>query len=159
MTINPEDYRPCVGIMLRNTSHRIFMGKRPGGLLPNPWQMPQGGIEPDEEAESAALRELREETGVSQVQMIAQTPGWFFYDLPPQVQSSLWNGQFLGQRQKWFLMDFLGADEQINILTETPEFETWQWVRLEDVLDRVVPFKKLVYKQVIEAFLPHFKRP
>ncbi len=156
MIVNPELYRPCVGVMLRNSANKVFMGKRCGGGLPNPWQMPQGGIETEEDPEAAALRELEEETGITQVRILDQTPGWFYYDLPVHMQPSFWDGAFVGQRQKWFLMDFLGENNHINIHTETPEFEAWQWVRIHDVLDRVVPFKKLVYDQVIAAFASHF---
>ncbi len=149
-------YRRNVGIMLANADNLVFMAQRldnPGPAL----QMPQGGIDPGESPQDAAFRELHEETGVSRdlVRLEAQTDDWIAYDLPPDLQPQIWGGKFRGQEQMWFLMRFLGRDAQIDIATAEPEFSTWQWMPLEEVAQRIVPFKRAVYDQVVAAFRPY----
>ena len=146
-------YRPCVGIMLLNKDNHIFSGHR----LDNnstAWQMPQGGIESGETPLRAALRELAEETSVlsSQIQILSETTGWITYDLPINLIPKLWQGRYRGQEQKWFLMRFLGDDSLINISTKTPEFNAWRWLSAIELIDRVVPFKRKAYEQVINIF-------
>ena len=122
-------YRSNVGIMMVNKSGYIFVGQRLDNNQ-NAWQMPQGGIDAGEDPETAAYRELLEETGVNQqnVRFLASSSRWLSYDLPEDLIPTLWNGKFRGQKQKWFLFKFLGKDGDINIATEHPEFSKWKWI-------------------------------
>ena len=119
--------------------------------------MPQGGIDKGETAEGAALRELEEETGVSPslVRVEAEHPDWISYDLPGHLIGKVWGGKYRGQSQKWFLLRFLGKDSDIDITRHDKEFARWRWSSADDVLTDIVPFKRNVYTQVIEAFRPH----
>lgn len=148
-------YRPCAGVVLVNDQGLVFAGQRLD--RPGAWQMPQGGIDKGETARDAALRELVEETGVSadKVEVLAEAGDWVFYDLPPELVGKVWKGKYGGQRQKWVLMRFLGQDSDVCIQTDHPEFDQWCWIRADDLLDSIVPFKRDVYRQVIEAFRDH----
>ena len=146
-------YRPCVGVMLVNRDGRVFAGQR----LDNPgpaWQMPQGGIDEGEDPRAAALRELAEETGIpaSAVEVVAEAAEWIPYDLPAELVPRMWKGRFRGQRQRWFLMRFLGDDRLIDIATADPEFRAWAWVDPGELVERIVPFKRATYAAVLEAF-------
>jgi putative (di)nucleoside polyphosphate hydrolase len=116
--------------------------------------MPQGGIDAGEDPETAAYRELLEETGVKKqdVRFVASSSQWLSYDLPEDLIPILWNGKFRGQKQKWFLFKFLGEDGDINIATEHPEFSKWKWISKENLLKEIVPFKKSVYENVLKEF-------
>ena len=155
MEIDPETlpYRPCVGVMLINPQGFIFAGQRIDSTSPA-WQMPQGGIDDGEKPRDAALRELMEETGISAdlVSFVAKTDDWVTYDLPPDLLGKVWGGKFRGQRQKWFLFRFLGRDDQVQIATDHPEFSTWQWIRADDMIAAIVPFKRTVYETVVATF-------
>ena len=146
-------YRSNVGMMVLNKSGGVFVAQRLKHYA-DAWQMPQGGIDPGEDAQEAALRELEEETGITRdkVTIIAQTQGWISYELPAELISKLWDGKFRGQKQKWFLMRFMGEDSDININTEEPEFSVWKWIAPSDLPDAIVPFKRDVYVAVLEAF-------
>lgn len=146
-------YRPCVGVVLVKPDGHIFAGQRRDNDSPA-WQMPQGGIDNDEKPRHAALRELWEETGVTAdlVEFIAKTQGWVTYDLPPEMLGKVWGGKYRGQRQKWFLFRYLGRDDQINIATEHPEFSRWRWIQADEMIASIVPFKRAVYQQVVQAF-------
>lgn len=151
-------YRPCVGIMLINRAGDVFTGQR----IDNPgpaWQMPQGGVDQGEDPQDAALRELGEETGLPPhlVQIIAQTDGWIPYDLPHDMVPNIWGGKYRGQEQKWFLMQFLGEDTDVNIETDHPEFSAWRWLPPSQLLDNIVPFKRGVYGAVLDAFAEQLK--
>ena len=153
-------YRPCVGIVLINNDHKVFMAQRLDGYRlgwPDSWQFPQGGIDDGEDPSIAALRELKEETGISTVEIIAEMPQWLYYDLPVNLASTAWNGKYKGQKQKWFLLKFLGNDSQINLAQDHAEFHTFEWVSINESLNRVVPFKMDVYKEVVNYFLNWFK--
>ncbi len=149
-------YRPCAGIMLMNSHGQVFVGKRIDSAL-DAWQMPQGGIDLGEDPEMAAIRELGEETGIAPhlVTVIARSAGELLYDLPAEMIGILWKGRYRGQSQTWFLMRFHGTDADINIATEHPEFERWQWVPHIQLVDLIVPFKKELYANVIAEFAAH----
>ncbi len=143
-------YRPCVGVMLANAEGHVFVGQRIDWPEPA-WQMPQGGVDPGEDPRAAALRELEEETGVpaSLVRVEAETAGWIPYDLPPEIVPRRWGGRFRGQEQKWFLMRFLGTDDQVRIDTAHPEFSEWRWLDPAELAAQIVPFKRAVYEAVL----------
>lgn len=148
-------YRPCVGVMLVNAEGRVFVGQRIDSKEGDAWQMPQGGIDDGEELHPAALRELEEETGVTAdlVTILAESREEYLYDLPDNLIGKLWGGRFRGQRQRWLLVRFNGADEQIRLDAHAhPEFLAWRWVEPEQLPDLIVPFKKRVYRQVVEEF-------
>ena len=150
---NNLPYRSNVGIMMVNEKGDVFVGQRLDNNQ-NAWQMPQGGIEAGEDPETAAYRELLEETGVKKqdVRFVASSSQWLSYDLPEDLIPILWNGKFRGQKQKWFLFKFLGEDRDINIATEHPEFSKWKWISKENLLKEIVPFKKSVYENVLKEF-------
>ena len=144
--------RPAAGVALFDPAGRVFVGRRIRGRS-DTWQMPQGGIDPGETPLEAARRELAEETGVTEVAVLGEAAGWFEYELPADtVDRPKWAARYRGQRQKWFAMRYLGLDEDIDLATDHPEFSDWRWVPLEDTVELVVPFKRAVYRQVIEAF-------
>ncbi|GAB4271857.1 MAG: RNA pyrophosphohydrolase [Pararhodobacter sp.] len=151
-------YRPNVGVMLINGDGLIFAAQRIDTEAPA-WQMPQGGIDDGENARSAALRELEEETGIppSLVKVIGETPTWLTYDLPHDIVPRIWKGRYRGQKQKWFLMRFLGRDDQIDIQRDHPEFSAWRWISADEMIDAIVPFKRDIYRQVVETFRQHLR--
>ena len=149
-------YRANVGVMVLNKSGDVFVAQRLEHYA-NAWQMPQGGIDPGEAPAEAALRELEEETGInsSKVVILSETQNWISYELPANLIPKIWNGQYRGQKQKWFLMRFLGEDTDIDIETEEPEFSAWKWIAPSALPDAIVPFKRNVYVAVLEAFQSH----
>ena len=149
-------YRPNVGVMLINSAGLVFVAQRLEHYS-EAWQMPQGGIDPGEDARVAALRELEEETGVpaQKVQILAETPGWIPYELPADLIPHLWGGKYRGQQQKWFLMRFLGENSDVNIDTDEPEFSDWKWIAPSELPEAIVPFKRNVYLSVLAAFKEH----
>ncbi|MEQ1790446.1 MAG: RNA pyrophosphohydrolase, partial [Rickettsiales bacterium] len=144
-------YRPCVGIMLLNDKNHVFVGKRID-TKSEAWQMPQGGIDDEEEPVAAAMREMLEETGTNKATIIAESSQWHDYDLPEHLVPLLWNGRFRGQRQKWFCLRFTGNDSDININTENPEFCEWQWTEMQNVPNLIVPFKQKLYQNIVSEF-------
>ena len=149
-------YRPCAGIMLLNRAGQVFVGQRIDNTM-EAWQMPQGGIDPGEDAETAARRELGEETGIApdRVELIAVAPGAFHYDLPDDLIGKVWGGRYRGQVQTWFLFRFTGADADVNIATSHPEFRAWRWAEPAAAVALAVPFKRALYQAVLAAFRDH----
>lgn len=143
-------YRACAGIMVLNADSQIFVGERID--TPGAWQMPQGGIDPGEDAEAAALRELEEEIGTRNVDVLAQSKDWLSYDLPDHLMGKVWGGRYRGQSQKWFVVRFLGRDDEINIDTAHPEFRLWKWTGAETLPSVIVPFKRELYEDVLREF-------
>ena len=138
-----------VGIVLLNDENKIFVGKR----IDNPkkfWQMPQGGVDKNEKLLKAAKRELQEETGIKSIKLIKELDGWLEYNLPKNLLGKIWKGKYKGQKQKWFIMKFLGNDKEINIKTKQPEFLDWKWIDVDEITDFVVDFKLDIYKKIKE---------
>ena len=152
-------YRPCVGVILVNRDGLVWIGRR----LPKwsedksafIWQMPQGGIDKDEEPRAAALRELEEETGVHSVEVVAESKEWLFYDLPDQLLGVALKGKYRGQTQKWFVMRFTGADNEVRIEARNghkQEFDAWRWAPLQELPGLIVPFKRGIYEALVDEF-------
>ncbi|MFN3614264.1 MAG: RNA pyrophosphohydrolase [Rubrimonas sp.] len=146
-------YRSCVGVMLIGPGARVFAGQR----IDNPgpaWQMPQGGVDEGEQPAVAALRELEEETGApaAKVRILRETADWLPYDLPRELASRLWGGRYRGQRQKWFALQFLGTDADIDIHRPNPEFSRWAWMPHVELIEKIVPFKRGIYARVFAEF-------
>jgi putative (di)nucleoside polyphosphate hydrolase len=155
-------YRPCVGVVVLNRHGLAFIGRRIDGPEhvdeTHQWQLPQGGVDPGEDTYAAALRELREETNISSVEKLGEIDRWLRYDIPPAIAGQAWQGRYRGQTQKWYLLRFVGADGEIDIANPAgghkPEFAAWRWEPLRNVPGLVVPFKRLVYEEVVAAFTP-----
>ncbi len=144
-------YRPCVGMMLINREGRVFVARRIDNVA-EAWQMPQGGIDADEDPRVAAMRELEEEIGTRNAEIVAESRGWLSYDLPEHLVGKLWGGKYRGQTQKWFALRFLGEDAEINIATKHPEFSHWKWVAPAELPGLIVPFKRDLYEAVLGEF-------
>jgi len=139
--------RKGVGVVLLNKNNQIFVAKR----IDNPkdfWQMPQGGIDKGENYLEAALRELKEETSIKSVEVIQEIQEEITYNLPDSLLGIIWKGKYKGQTQRWFIMRFLGNDNEINLKTKHPEFLEWKWVDIENITDKVVDFKLHVYEKI-----------
>ena len=137
--------------MLLNRAGHVFVGKRIDQTLEG-WQMPQGGIDEGESPREAVLRELEEEIGTRNAEILREHPDWLTYDLPPRLVGLSLRGRYRGQTQKWFAMRFLGHDSDIDLATPHPEFSHWKWTPIEDLLGLIVPFKRDTYVKVIAAF-------
>lgn len=153
MDVTSLPYRPCVGVMLINRAGLIFAAQRIDSSVAA-WQMPQGGIDPGENPGLAALRELQEETSIppSRVAPLAETRDWLAYDIPVAMVPTIWGGKYRGQKQRWFLMRYLGQDSQIDLQTAHPEFSDWRWLEADALLGSIVPFKHEIYAKVIAEF-------
>jgi len=138
-----------VGIALLNHENKIFVGKRIDNPA-NSWQMPQGGVDKNEDFLQAAKRELEEETSIRTVEVIKELNEWLTYDLPKNLLGKLWNGKYRGQKQKWFVMRFLGKPDEINVKTKNPEFFDWKWIELSKLPIIAVHFKIDIYKKIKE---------
>lgn len=154
-------YRPCVGAMLINAAGLVFVGRRLQGgdeaELDHSWQMPQGGVDPGEDLLAAAKRELHEETNVTSVELLAEAPDWYAYDIPRDVVGQRWKRKWRGQTQRWFAFRFTGPESEIDVLqpgggTFEAEFLAWRWVPMAELPGLIVPFKRPVYEKVVAAF-------
>jgi len=151
-------YRRGVGVMLVNPDSKVFVGARIDNT-DDAWQMPQGGIDQGEQPWASALRELEEETGIAPhlVERIADCPERLRYDLPEELRGKLWGGKWIGQDQDWFLARFLGRDSDIDIATEDAEFREWRWVTPAELPGMIVPFKRDLYRRLVELFAPYLE--
>ena len=137
-----------VGVIVLNNKNRVFVGKR----IDNPidkWQMPQGGVNYGEDLTTAMRRELKEETGIKNIKILTKIDGWSEYELPNYLLGKIWKGKYRGQKQKWFIVRFLGNDNEINLETGKPEFIDWQWLDIENLPGVIVEFKKKVYEELL----------
>jgi putative (di)nucleoside polyphosphate hydrolase len=150
-----DGYRRNVGIMLLNADGLAWVGRRLN--MPDAWQMPQGGIDPGEAPKDAALRELEEELGTAKAEFLCENSGWLTYDLPADLASTIWQGKWRGQTQRWFALRFTGTDSDIEIATKHPEFAAWRWAPRADLPALVVPFKRAVYEALLDEFEPKLR--
>lgn len=153
--MNDLPYRPCAGFMLVNRAGLVFVGQRIDPSAHGFWQMPQGGIDPGEDIQTAALRELEEETGIvaGLVEIIARTAKPLRYDLPPELLGKVWKGKYRGQEQHWLLGRFLGSESDIDLSAhQHAEFNEYRWVAPETLPDLIVPFKRAVYETLVAEF-------
>jgi len=145
-------YRKCVGMMILNTHKEILVGRRldhPSGY----WQMPQGGVDDNENPKEAVWREMLEEIGTNKAELIKISNQWINYDIPSETLKTLpWGDIYIGQTQKWFAFLFLGEDNDINVGTDNPEFSEWKWSNIDSIIDEIVPFKRNVYSIILEEF-------
>lgn len=144
-------YRKGVGVLLLNPADEVFVAQRIDTAA-EAWQMPQGGIDKGETPRDAALRELREETGIEAVEVLAESRAWLTYDLPYDLVPKVWKGRYRGQKQKWFALRFMGADSEIDIATRKPEFSAWRWAAPRELTELIVPFKRRLYVKVLAEF-------
>ena len=150
-------YRACAGFMLVNSERKVFVGERIDKKAIGFWQMPQGGIDEGEDTQTAALRELHEETGIGPdlVEIVAGASRPLRYELPPELVGNIWRGKYRGQEQNWYLGRFLGTDADIDLEAhDPPEFRAYRWVEPTQLPDLIVPFKRAVYEQLVEEFAP-----
>ena len=146
-------YRPAVGVMLINRERKVWVGQRIDSTL-EAWQMPQGGLDPGEDPLEGAYRELEEETGIGRdlIEIVTKAKEELTYDLPDDLVGKMWKGKWRGQRQTWYLARFLGEDDDVNIETPDPEFRAWKWADPAELPAMIVPFKKKLYEDLVEAF-------
>jgi len=147
-----DKYRRCVGMVILNNENKILVGRRldhPSGF----WQMPQGGIDKNENPEEAVWREMMEEIGTNKAKLIKESNQWINYDIPIETLKTLpWGHKYKGQRQKWFAFYFTGKESDINVGTENPEFSEWKWIEMDMIVNNAVPFKTKVYSIILEEF-------
>ncbi|MDP6572013.1 MAG: RNA pyrophosphohydrolase [Rhodospirillales bacterium] len=148
-------YRRCVGALLVNAGGQVFVGRR-RDTGEEAWQLPQGGIDGDETPERAVLRELAEEIGTAEAEIIAESSEWLSYDLPEEIAGRLWGGRYRGQEQKWFALRFTGRDADIDLGEGAEaEFSDWKWVPIDDLPAMIIPFKRPVYEKIVDEFRRH----
>jgi putative (di)nucleoside polyphosphate hydrolase len=148
MQIKNLPMRIGVGIVVINSKKQVFVAKRKDNPV-DKWQMPQGGVETGENLQSAMYRELLEETSISKIQILKELNYWLEYELPKNLVGIIWKGKYRGQRQKWFIVKYLGKDSEININTKNPEFIEWKWLDIKKLTSVIVDFKKKVYEKLV----------
>ena len=148
--INTLPYRLGVGLVIINDQSKIFTGRRLDST--KAWQMPQGGIDEGETPYQAGLREMMEEVGTNNVELLGEMQEWLNYEIPKKLAKRLWHGKYIGQTQKWLAFRFLGKDVEININTKHPEFSVWKWEKAEQLSKLAVPFKKDIYEKVLKEY-------
>jgi len=146
-------YRKGVGAVIINNHNEIFVGKRIDNNS-DAWQMPQGGIDNNENEDLAVFREINEETSISpdKLEIISKSNNYFYYNLPYNLQKKFWGGKYLGQKQRWYLLKFTGQNQDINVATDDPEFSDWKWVSRDNIIDSIVEFKREMYQQIFNEF-------
>ena len=149
MTNSILPLRIGVGAIVLNQHDKVLVGKRKDNPI-DKWQMPQGGVDKDEDLYSAMRRELYEETSITSFKLIREIERWLTYELPANLKGKIWKGKFRGQKQKWYILRFTGADKEINVKTKNPEFIDWKWIKIEELPQSIVDFKKKVYEDLVE---------
>ena len=145
MTNSILPLRIGVGAIVLNEYNRVLVGKRKDNPI-NKWQMPQGGVNKDEDLYSAMRRELYEETSITSFRLIREIDKWLTYELPENLKGKIWKGKFRGQKQKWYILRFTGDDKEINVKTKDPEFIDWKWIKIDELPQNIVDFKKRFMK-------------
>ena len=148
MTSKKLPLRLGVGAVVLNKKNQVFVGKRKDNPI-DKWQMPQGGVNTGENLIDAMKRELHEETSIQNIKILNEIDGWFEYELPKKLLGKIWRGRYRGQKQKWFVVKFLGNDGEINLHTDKPEFIEWRWLDIENLPNVIVDFKRKVYEQLL----------
>ncbi len=148
MALKKLPLRLGVGAIVLNKENQVFVGKRKDNPI-DKWQMPQGGVNEGENLVDAMKRELKEETGIQNIKILNEIDGWFEYELPNYLLGKIWKGKYRGQKQKWFIVKFLGNDTEINLEIDKPEFIEWRWLDIENLPKVIVDFKKKVYEQLL----------
>lgn len=149
MTNSILPLRIGVGTIVLNEHNKVLVGKRKDNPIDR-WQMPQGGVDKDEDLYSAMRRELYEETSIKSFKLIREIEKWLTYELPENLKGKIWKGKFRGQKQKWYILRFTGDDKEINVKTKNPEFVDWKWIKIEELPKKIVYFKKKVYENLVE---------
>ena len=141
-------FRIGVGVIVLNEKNRVFVGKRKDNPV-DKWQMPQGGVNEGEKLIDAMKRELEEETGIKNIKILKEIDGWSEYELPENLLGKIWRGKYRGQKQKWFIVKFIGDEDEINLKTSKPEFIEWKWLDIENLPGVIVEFKRKVYEDLL----------
>ena len=145
---NKLPMRQGIGVIVLNEKNEVFVGKRKDNPI-DKWQMPQGGMDANETPLNAMKRELREETSITRIKVLKEIQNWLEYELPPNLLGKIWKGKFRGQKQKWFIVRFIGNDSEIDLNTQYPEFIEWKWVNPESLPEIIVDFKKILYEKLL----------
>ena len=155
MTKTTLPLRVGVGAIVLNEFNKVLVGKRKDNPI-DKWQMPQGGVDEDEDFYSAMKRELYEETSITSFKLIREIKRWLTYELPENLKGKIWKGKFRGQKQKWYILRFTGDEQEINVNTKNPEFIDWKWITIEELPRSIVDFKRKVYENLVEEIKKSF---
>tara|TARA_Y100001970_G_scaffold80318_2_gene102056 strand:+ start:1998 stop:2468 length:471 start_codon:yes stop_codon:yes gene_type:complete len=155
MDKNKLPLRLGIGAVVLNKDNKVFVGKRKDNPI-DKWQMPQGGVDEGENLVDAMKRELKEETSIINIKIIKEIDDWMEYELPEYLIGKIWKGRYRGQKQKWFVVKFLGKDDEINLKTNNQEFIDWKWLSVENLPSVIVNFKKEIYKKLVPIIRSNF---